>query len=130
MGKVKIILGCALLALVVSTGWQIAACELANYELQDELKDLGSLSGTRIGLSNPKSDDDLREAIIAKARGHAISLDPSQITVERWGTAEYPRAYLAVDYKARIALPGFAFTLHFQPNSGDKRFAPGTGAGS
>jgi hypothetical protein len=130
MGKVKVIFGCALLALVVSTGWQIAASELGNYELQDELKDLGSLNSTRIGLSTPKSDDDLREAVIEKASRHGIVLDPSQITVERWGTAEYPRAYLAVDYKARIILPGFTLTLHFRPTSGEKQFASGTGAGS
>jgi len=129
MGKVKVILGCALLALVVSTGWQIAASVLANYELQDELKDIGSLSSTRIGLADPKSDDALREAVIEKARGHGIALEPTQITVERWGTAEFPRAYLAVDYKARITLPGFSFALHFRPNSGEKRFAPGTGGG-
>jgi hypothetical protein len=120
VGKLKIIVICALLVLLASTGWQIAACELANYELQDELKDMGALNSTRIGLTNPKSDDDLREAVIEIARGHAIVLSPSQITVERWGTAEYPRAYLAVDYKARIALPGYAFTLHFRPTSGNK----------
>jgi hypothetical protein len=120
VGRIKVILGFALLALLVSTGWQIAACELAFYELQDDLKDIASLSSTRIGLTNPKSDDDLREAVIEKARGQDIALDPSQITVERFGTTEYPRAYLAVTYKAHIKLPGCTLALRFRPTSGKK----------
>ena len=38
MEKIKVILGLAVFALVMSTGWQIAACELANVELKDDLK--------------------------------------------------------------------------------------------
>jgi hypothetical protein len=121
MSKIKVILAFAVLALLVSTGWQIAACELANYELQDDLKDIASLTGARIGLAAPSSDDDLREAVIGKARGYHIALNPSQITVRRSGTPEAPLAYLAVDHKARIALPGYTFTLRFRPTSGNKR---------
>jgi len=118
MGRIILVL--AFLALLVSTGWQFGACELANLELQDDLKDLAALNSTRIGLSNPKSDDDLRQAVIEKAQDHGIALDPNQITVERGGTAESPRAYLAVRYKVRITLPGYTFTLRFRPTSGNK----------
>ena len=120
MGKVKVILVCAVLALAVSTGWQIAACVLANYELQDDLKDIAALTGSRIGLDAPSSDDDLREAVIGKARGYHIALNPNQITVRRSGTSEAPVIYLAVDYKTRIVLPGYKFILHFRPNSGKR----------
>lgn len=121
MGKVKVIVVCALLVLLASTGWQIAACEIANYELQDELKDLASLNSARIGLAAPKSDDDLREAVISKAREHDIALVPSQITVRRWGSSEAPVVYLAVNYKAHIALPGYSLTIRFKPTSGSRR---------
>ena len=120
MGKVKIILGCALFALLASTGWQIGACELANYELQDELKDLASLNSARIGLAAPSSDDDLREAVIGKARAHDIALEPDQVNVERSGTAEASVVYLAVHYKARVVLPGYSLTLYFAPTSRSK----------
>jgi hypothetical protein len=120
LGKAKIILVCALLALLASTGWQIGACELAYYELQDELKDVASLNSARIGLAPPSSDDDLRQTVIGKARTHDIALDPSQITVRRSGTTEAPVVYLAVKYNARIVLPGCTLTLHFRPNSGNK----------
>ena len=121
MGKVRIIVVCALLALLLSAGWQIAACELANYELQDELKDIASLNSARIGLATPSSDDDLRDAVMGKARGHDIALAPSQVTVRRSGTTEAPTIYLAVDYKARVVLPGYTLTLHFKPTSGSRR---------
>jgi len=120
MGKVKTILGCALFALLASTGWQIGACELANYELQDELKDLASLNSARIGLAAPSSDDDLREAVIGKARAHDIALEPGQVNVERSGTAEASVVYLAVHYRARVVLPGYSFTLSFAPTSRSK----------
>jgi len=121
VGKLKLILICALFLLLVSTGWQIAASELAYYELQDELKDIASLNSSRIGLTTPKSDDDLRDAVIDKARSHDIALRPNQITVRRSGSDDAPFVYLAVDYKTRIALPGYSFTLRFHPTSGKKR---------
>ncbi|HXY78295.1 MAG TPA: hypothetical protein VEH47_05735 [Candidatus Acidoferrales bacterium] len=121
MGKIKVILACALLALLVSSAWQIAVCVLANYELQDDLKDIASLSTARIGLAHPSSDNDLREAVIDKAHGHDITLDPSQITVQRSGSEAIPVVYLAVDYKAHVTLPGLTLTLHFRPTSPKRR---------
>jgi hypothetical protein len=118
VGKVKIIVVCALFVLLASTGWQIGACEIANYELQDDLKDIASLNSWRIGLAAPKSDDDLREAVISRAREHGIVLDPRQVTVRRSGSSETPVVYLAVDYKAHITLPGYTFTLRFKPRGG------------
>jgi hypothetical protein len=108
----------AVLALLASTGWQIGACELARYELQDEGKDLASPNSSRIGLAPPSSDDDRHEAATGKARGHDGALDPSQVTVPRLGISGSQAVYVAVDYRARIALPGFVFTLHFNPASG------------
>jgi hypothetical protein len=98
VSKFKIISALLLLALVVSTGWQFAACELANYELQDDMKDVGSLLGTRIGLTDAKSDDDLRQIVIRKAREHDIVLEPEQVVVERSGSTEAPVIYVKADY--------------------------------
>jgi hypothetical protein len=117
VGKVKLILAVGILALLVSTGWQIAACELANFELQDELKDLASQNGAKIGLAAPRSDDDLRDAVIGKAREHDIALKPGQVTVRRSGSADAPVLYLAVRYSARVILPGYSFTFNFAPNT-------------
>ena len=50
MKEIKISLGLVLCALV-RTAWQIAACEYANYEFKDDLKDVAFLGGARIGLA-------------------------------------------------------------------------------
>lgn len=122
MGKVKLILGFALMALAVMFVWQIAAAELANFELQDDLQDLAALTGARIGLAAPSTDDDLRGAVIRKAKAYEIELDPKQVMVQRTGTAEAPVLYLAADYEVSVNLPGYSFTLHFTPSGRKKGF--------
>jgi len=51
MGKVKLILGLAVLGLVIIAGWQIASCELSNLELHEEIRDLAAQTGAYIGLN-------------------------------------------------------------------------------
>ena len=117
MGKVRLILGLAVLGLVIIGGWQIASCELANLELHEELHDLAAQTGAYIGLNPFNTDEDFRNAIIRAAKRHEIQLEPEQVTVERTGTPPKQIIYLAADYKARVALPGWSFTLHFHPSS-------------
>jgi hypothetical protein len=122
VSKFKIISALLLLALMVSIGWQFAVCELANYELQDDMKDVGSLLGTRIGLTDAKSDDDLRQALIRKAAEHNVMLAPEQVTVERSGGTEAPVIYIKADYRVRVVLLGKSFFLHFTPTNNSNKF--------
>ena len=117
MGRVKLIVGLAVLALAIITGWQIASCELANLELHEELHDLASETGAYIGLNSFNTDEDFRNAIIGAAKKHEIQLEPEQVTVQRSGPDDAPIIFLAADYKARVKLLGFAFTFHFTPSS-------------
>jgi hypothetical protein len=117
MGKGKIILGLAALALAVIGGWQIVSCELANLALREDLRDIASQAGAYIGLVSFNSDEDFRNAVIRAAKGHEIELEAEQVTVQRTGTAPNQSIYLAVDYKARVRLPGFSLALHFHPSS-------------
>jgi hypothetical protein len=117
MGKAKLILGLAILGVAVAAGWQIAACEIANVELQADLRDIASQVGSRIGLDALNSDEDLRNAVIHKAEEHDIQLEPAQVTVQRTGSDKTWFIYLAVDYKAHVNLLLYSFTLHFTPSS-------------
>ena len=117
MGKVKLILGLAVLGLAIIAGWQIASCELANLELHEDLRDLAAQTGAYIGVNPFNTDDDFRNAIIRAAKKYEIRLEPEQVTVGRTGTPPAQIIYLAADYKARVALPGCSFTLHFHPSS-------------
>jgi hypothetical protein len=117
MGKVKLILGLAVLALAIIAGWRITSCVLANLELHGDLVDLAAQAGARIGLVSFSTDDELRDAVIRKAKSHEIQLEPEQVTVQRTGTAIAPIIYLMADYKVRVTLLGCSFTLHFNPSS-------------
>jgi len=41
---VKLILGLAVLAVAIIAGWQIASCELADYQLREERRELTETS--------------------------------------------------------------------------------------
>jgi ABC-type sugar transport system substrate-binding protein len=118
VSKIKIILALAVLALIAVAGWQVASCELANIELRDDMKDLASQLGGRIGLTPPSSDEDFRQAVIAHAQKYGIELAPEQVTVQRNGSATNANIYLAADYTRTVDLAGFSFSLHFTPAAG------------
>jgi hypothetical protein len=111
-----IILGLALLALVGSLGWQLAACYLANSELQSDMQDLAVESPFRIGLAGAATEEELRDAVIARAKGHGIELAPQQVRVQRSFTPEALSISLAADYDAQVNLLVDSFTLHFTPS--------------
>ena len=107
------------LALVV--GGQIISCEIANIELQDNMRDLAAQLGARIGFSPPSSDEDLRGTVVRIAKQHDIDLDRDQVSVRRAGTGDKQTIYLEADYTQHITLPGFSFALHFTPTTAEKR---------
>jgi hypothetical protein len=117
MGKAKLILGLVVLSLAIFSGWQIGACELANFELHDDLRDLAAQGGAQIGLAAPDSEDELRSAVIHAAKKHGIRLAPEQVTVRLKGTAYAPTYLLAVDYEVPVVLPGYSVIFHFHPTS-------------
>ncbi len=117
MGKAKLILGLAAFGVAVAVGWQIASCEIANLELQTDMRDIAAQIASRIGLEPPNSDEDLRNAVIHKAEEHDIQLEPAQVTVQRTASGKTSAINLAADYKARVNLVLYSFTLHFTPTS-------------
>jgi len=47
---------------------------------------------------------------------------PEQITVQRIGSPGAPAVYVAADYSVPVTLPGYSFSLHFNPSSGNRGF--------
>jgi len=117
MAKTRIALLLALVALAVVAGWQFAACEIANLELQSDLQDISAQVGTRIGLDPLHSDSDLRASVISKADRYDIDLVPQQITIRRTGSGQNQTVQISVDYSARVNLWIYSFDLHFTPSS-------------
>jgi hypothetical protein len=73
------------------------------------------------GGANPHTtDQELIDSIVKKAQEHQITLAPEQITVQRIGSPGAPAVYVAADYMVPVNLPGYSFTLHFTPSSGNR----------
>ena len=120
MRPIKIIALIAVLLLLCSAGWQVGKSELANIELRDDMRDMASQLGARIGLTKIYSDEDFRDEVMRKAKKYDIHLQPEQVTVLRDGEGVEARMYFAADYTVPIELPGFSFRLHFNPESGQR----------
>jgi hypothetical protein len=118
MGTVKFVVGFLAIVGVIMACWQIVPPELANYSFQDDLKNLAMVSASQV----TRSDEDLRSAVINKAKEHDIPLEPTQVTVQHIGTPGVPAVYFAADYSVPVKLPGYSFDLHFNPTSGNKGF--------
>lgn len=120
MKKIKIILALAAFYVLVTAGWQIGACELANIELKDDMRDMASQIGLRVGYSDVASDDDLRETVLRKAEKYNIALAPDQVIVLRDGYGKNANIYLAAEYTVPIYLPHYTFSIYFNPTSANK----------
>ena len=118
MGTIKATAGFLVIIGLIYCGFQIIPPELTNYSFNDDLHNIAMVGG-----SNPhETDQQLLEAVMKKAQEHEIPLTPEHITVQRIGTPGSPAVYLAADYSVPVSLPGYSFTLHFTPSSGNKGF--------
>lgn len=117
MKKPAIILGLAVLLLVGYAAWQVAACYVANSELQSDMKDLAVQNGARIGLLTFSTEDELRDEIIRRAKGYGIELAPEQVKVRQDLRPKWLEVSIAADYDARVKLFGFSYRIHFTPAS-------------
>jgi hypothetical protein len=120
MKKIKIILGLAAFYVLFSAFWQVGACELADIELKDDMKQMATQLGMRIGVSDIGSDADLRDTILRKAAQYGITLSPDQVTVLRDGYGKNVILYFEAEYSVPIVLPGFSFAMYFNPSSGKR----------
>lgn len=117
MKNLGIILGFVVLSLAGFIGWQIGAWYVADSQLQSDMQDLAVQSPFRIGLAEAASEDELRDAVMARAKAHGIQLEPQQITVQRTFTSDVLSVSLAADYEERVNLLAGSLTLHFAPSS-------------
>ncbi len=116
MGTIKAVVGLVAIIGAIYCGFQVAPPMLSNYSFQDDLKNIAMEGG-----ANPhETDQQLQEAVIAKARAHDITLTPDQVTVQRIGTPGILAVYVAADYSVPVNLPGYSFVMHFNPSSGNK----------
>ncbi len=118
MGTFKALIGVLAMVAVAYGLWQVIPPEMSNYSFQDDLRQIAMVGG-----SNPhETDQELVDAVMKKAQEHQITLAAEQVTIQRIGTPGAPAVYVAADYSVPVALPGYSFTLHFTPSSGNRGF--------
>jgi hypothetical protein len=116
MGTIKAIVGFLLIIGVIYSAFQIVPPELTNYSFQDDLRNIAMVGG-----ANPhQTDQEILDSIIKKAQEHQLTLAPEQITIQRIGTPGAPAVYVGADYNVPVSLPGYSFSLHFTPSSGNR----------
>jgi hypothetical protein len=115
--RTALVVGAFLFLIAAMSGFQIAACCVANSELQDDINDLAAQPAARIGLAPLSSTDDLRNNVVAKAKDHGIQLGAKQVTAQITTTPDTWTVYLAADYEAPVNMIVFSFPLHFTPSS-------------
>ena len=125
----KYVVAIVVAVVLAVAGWRIVEPNVANVVLQDDIKDTAAQMGWSTGLSEPKSDDQLRNIVIGKAKRQGIVLVPDQITVRHVGTEQRPLWFMAADYTANVDLWIFSFALHFSPASNGEGKFWGTVAG-
>jgi hypothetical protein len=118
MGTYKAIVGFLVIIGAIYAGFQIIPPELTNYSFQDDLREVALTGG-----ANPRTtDQQLIETVIKKGQEHRIVLTPENVTVQHIGTPGMYAVYIAADYSVPVSLPGYSFTLHFTPSSGNRGF--------
>ena len=123
MKRIKTLLLIAIFAFAILGGWKAGSCELANIELQEDMLDLASQVGSYSRFATePRSDDDYREAVVRDALSHDIRLKGSQVTVRHTDSGNTSKVYLAADYTETVTVAGYSFDLHFTPTSDKKLF--------
>jgi hypothetical protein len=115
------VLGLALAGLIAS---RVAACYIAKAELQSDMKDLCQQLSVTSGLADPLSEDQLRDAVIKRAKNDGIELSRDQVTVEKTATRKQSTVLLSVDYDGKIDLFVMTLNPHFSLSSSGTAYLP------
>jgi hypothetical protein len=114
MGRIKKLLSLLVFLVAVYMGWTVVPIYLASYQFQDSLVTIAKFADAGIV---PRTDDQLREDVMKKAKELDVPLNPEAIRIIRGG----PQVQISADYTVVVDLiGGKQLTLQFNPTSMDK----------
>jgi len=116
MGTIKALFGFLAIVFVVVACFEVAPPMMANYSFQDDLRNVALMDGANF----QKTDDDVRNDVMRKAKDQNLPITPKQIIVQRINTPGMSALYVAADYTVPVSVPGYSFDMHFTPSSGNK----------
>ena len=103
----------AILAVVVVVAMFIAAFRVVppyfnNYQLQDEIESIA-----RLNTYSNKSEDEIRDMVLKKAKEYEVPVTAEQVKVNRTGQ----EIAISAKYMVHVNLPGYPLDLHFNPHT-------------
>jgi hypothetical protein len=117
MGRIKIFLAAAALFLAIALAWAVGVAEVANVNLQEDMRDMAAQGGSQIGLVEPRTDEDISKMVASKAQEHGIALKSEQVRVQRTSSGDRSNLHIAAHYTVSVNCWLFSLNLHFAPSS-------------
>src|SRR5260370_8590983 len=105
MANLKVLIGLLAIVAVVLGLFQIAPPIMANYNFQDDIKTIVLMDGT----SPQKTDEDIRNDVLRKAREHELPIEAKQGTEQRLNSPCLPGIYVPPDNALPATLPDNSF---------------------
>src|SRR6516164_6179987 len=101
MGQLQAFIGIGAIVLAIYVWWMLIPPYFANYQFEDDQKNISirNTYGTR-------TEDDIKDVIIGKAKAYDIPLTKEQVKVVKSGPVNAGSLSLDVDYAVHVDLPG------------------------
>jgi len=112
MASLKLIVGLGIIAAVMTVCFKLIPPFFSNYELEDAIK-AEAVQSTY----TTRTEEDIRNATIKRARTYDIELTPKQVHVVRDGGIGTGTVSIEVEYSVPFALPGYSTEIDFHPSS-------------
>ena len=112
MGKIKGLIGLAVIACGFYVAWSLIPPYFYNYQFQDDLDDIAR----RVSYM-PTTDDEVKQMIIRKAQSEEITLKEDEIAISRNGAT----IGITVKYNIHVDMAVHPVDLAFTTNSLNKR---------
>ena len=112
MSTLKLVFALGILLALGMVGLKVIPPYFSNYQFEDAIK-TEALQSTY----TPRTEEDIRDAVIKQARNYDIALTPKQVHVSRVGSFGNGSLNIEADYSVPIDLPGYSTTLEFHPST-------------
>ena len=115
MGTVKMLLGVVVVGAMVLVGIKVLPAYFSNYEFEDAIKN-EAVQATYTA----RTEDDIRDSILKRAREYDIPLTAKQVHVSRTGSNGAGSLTIEADYSVPVNLPGYSTSLAFHASTKNK----------
>jgi hypothetical protein len=112
MKTIKALFGLFIVASIFYLAYKVMPPYFANYQFEDVVDNEAKMNSY-----NQKSEQEIRDGLVKKARDLDIPLTSEQVKVQRMGA----ELAISADYTVHIDIPIYPFDLHFTPASKNKR---------